>query len=106
MGEPKERKEKVFQGEAVSKGIAFATIHVAARGFAAPEVYSITEHLVPAERERFRRALERTKDQLATLRHQIEAISGEAEGRKMLNSASTRSCRPISRRCAVSPIPI
>ena len=76
-----EKREIIFQGEAVSQGIAFASIHVAARGFAAPEVYTIPEHLVPAERERFRRALERTKEQLATLRHQIESISGEAEGR-------------------------
>ncbi|MGJ8726043.1 MAG: phosphoenolpyruvate--protein phosphotransferase [Roseibacillus sp.] len=74
-------KEQVFNGEAVSQGIAFGPVHVVARGFAAPEVYPVPAHQVPNERERFRRALERTKDQLAALRTQIESISGEAEGR-------------------------
>ena len=76
-----EAREQIFNGEAVSQGIAFSPIHVVARGFAAPEVYPITEHQVPAERERFRRALERTKEHLSALRTQIESISGEAEGR-------------------------
>ena len=76
-----ERREQIFDGEAVSQGIAFSPVHVVARGFAAPEVYPIGKHQVPMERERFRRALERTKDQLAVLRTQIESISGEAEGR-------------------------
>ena len=74
-------QEQVFTGEAVSHGIAFGPVHVVARGFAAPEVYPVPTHQVPNERERFRRALERTKDQLAALRTQIESISGEAEGR-------------------------
>lgn len=74
-------REQIFDGEGVSPGVAFGKVHVLARGFAAPEVYPIAEHQIPAERERFRRALERTKEQLAVLRTQIEAISGEAEGR-------------------------
>ena len=74
-------REQVYNGEAVSQGIAFGPVHVVARGFAAPEVYPVPTHQVPNERERFRRALERTKDQLAALRTQIESISGEAEGR-------------------------
>ena len=73
-------REQIYDGEAVSQGIAFAPAHVIAGGFAAPEVYPILEHQVPAERERFRRALNRTKEQLSVLRSQIEAISGEAEG--------------------------
>ncbi|GHC42924.1 phosphoenolpyruvate--protein phosphotransferase [Roseibacillus persicicus] len=76
-----EGREQIFDGEAVSQGIAFGPVHVLARGFAAPEVYAVAPHQVPTERERFRRALERTKEQLASLRTQIESISGEAEGR-------------------------
>ncbi|MEM9079544.1 MAG: phosphoenolpyruvate--protein phosphotransferase [Verrucomicrobiota bacterium] len=76
-----EIREQIYEGEAVSQGIAFGAIHVVARGFAAPDVYPIPKHSVPAERERFRRALERTKEQLSSLRSQIESISGEAEGR-------------------------
>jgi len=74
-------REQIYDGEAVSQGIAFAPAHVIAGGFAAPEVYTIAEYQVPAERERFRRALKRTQEQLAVLRAQIEAISGEAEGK-------------------------
>ncbi|MFD2304233.1 phosphoenolpyruvate--protein phosphotransferase [Roseibacillus ishigakijimensis] len=74
-------REEIFEGEAVSQGIAFAPVHVVARGFAAPDVYPVSSHQVGSERERFRRALERTKEQLSTLRNQIETISGEAEGR-------------------------
>lgn len=73
-------REQIFHGEAVSQGIAFSPVHVVARGFAAPEVYAIEPHQIPMERERFRRALERTKEHLAALRTQIESISGEAEG--------------------------
>lgn len=73
--------EQIFDGEGVSPGVAFGKVHVLARGFAAPEVYPIASHQIPAERERFRRALERTKEQLAVLRTQIEAISGEGEGK-------------------------
>ena len=75
------QREQIFNGEAVSQGIAFSPVHVVARGFAAPEVYPVATHQIPAEKERFRRALGRTKDQLAALQAQIESISGEAEGR-------------------------
>lgn len=78
MGEP---REQIFDGEAVSQGIAISPVHVVARGFSAPEVYVISSHQIPTERERFRRALERTKEQLTIIRTQIESISGEAEGR-------------------------
>ena len=81
MSNDAEMKEQVFDGEAVSPGIGFGPVHVVARGFAAPEVYAVPLHQIPAEKERFRRALERTKDHLSTLRVQIESISGEAEGR-------------------------
>ncbi|MDP0491226.1 MAG: phosphoenolpyruvate--protein phosphotransferase [Verrucomicrobiota bacterium JB023] len=76
-----EAREMIYEGEAVSQGIAFGLVHVVARGFAAPEVYPVPEGQVPAERERFRRALDKTKEQLSALRNQIESISGEAEGR-------------------------
>jgi phosphotransferase system enzyme I (PtsI) len=78
---PRERKETVYQGTPVSRGIAFAPLHIVARGFAAPEVYTIPESQVTREKERFLAALERTKEQLRQLRTQIEQISGDEEGR-------------------------
>lgn len=78
---PRERKEITYQGTPVSRGIAFAPLHIVARGFAAPEVYTIPEAFVAREQERFEKALERTKAQLRSLRSQIEKISGEEEGR-------------------------
>ena len=78
---PRERKEIVYQGTPVSRGIAFAPLHIVARGFAAPEIYTIPPSLIPREQDRFAAALERTKEQLRNLRSQIEKISGEEEGR-------------------------
>ncbi|MBB5352167.1 phosphotransferase system enzyme I (PtsI) [Haloferula luteola] len=74
-----ETEERVLQGTAVSRGIGIAPLHVVARGFSAPEVYSITD--VDAERERFKEALDITKGQLSALQKRIEAISGEKESR-------------------------
>ncbi|NNM28783.1 MAG: phosphoenolpyruvate--protein phosphotransferase, partial [Akkermansiaceae bacterium] len=76
-----QEKEIVYEGTPVSPGISFAPLHVVARGFASPEVYNIPEAMVPREQQRFREALELTKDQLDSLRTQIEQISGEEEGR-------------------------
>ena len=78
---PLEAKEIVYQGTPVSKGIGSGPLHIVARGFAAPEIYSIPEAHIPREQERFQQALERTKAQLNSLRSQIETISGEEEGR-------------------------
>jgi len=74
-------QQQIFQGTAVSPGIAVAPIHVVARGLAAPEVYEIVEKDIDAEKERFRRALKITKQQLAELRYHIEKLSGEDEGK-------------------------
>lgn len=74
-------KEVVIEGTAVSPGLAFAPIHVMARGLNAPEVYEISEHKLDAEKIRFREALEKTKSQLAQLQQHISDISGENEGR-------------------------
>ena len=78
---PLQGKEIVYQGTPVSRGIGSGPLHIVARGFAAPEVYTIPKSLIPREQERFQEALERTKGQLDSLRIQIETISGEEEGR-------------------------
>ncbi|MDA0766581.1 MAG: phosphoenolpyruvate--protein phosphotransferase [Verrucomicrobia bacterium] len=78
---PRERKEIIYQGTPVSRGIASGPLHIVARGFAAPEIYTIPPSHVSREQERFLAALERTKEQLRSLRTQIEEISGEEEGR-------------------------
>jgi phosphotransferase system enzyme I (PtsI) len=78
---PLQGKEIVYQGTPVSRGIGSGPLHIVARGFAAPEVYTIPKSLIPREKERFQEALERTKAQLDSLRIQIETISGEEEGR-------------------------
>ncbi len=72
-------QETVLQGIPVSPGIAIGPVHVIARGFSAPEVYAISERDVPEEQERFRLALESTKQQLAELQERIQSISGEGE---------------------------
>ncbi|MEP4076663.1 phosphoenolpyruvate--protein phosphotransferase [Haloferula sp.] len=69
--------EITLQGIPVSRGIGIAPIHVAARGFTAPDVYKVSD--VKAEQGRFDEALEKTKLQLAELQQRIEAISGEKD---------------------------
>lgn len=72
-------QETVLQGIPVSPGIGIGPVHVVARGFSAPEVYPIDPEDIPAEQERFRQALEVTKQQLAELQERIQSISGENE---------------------------
>ena len=72
-------QEIVLQGIPVSPGIGIGPVHVVARGFSAPEVYEIREEDVPAEKERFRAALEETKGQLDELQQRLKSISGEQE---------------------------
>ncbi len=74
-------EEKIYQGLAVSPGIAVGPVHVVARGFSAPDVYSISEEAAEPEKLRFRKALDVTKLQLDEIRHNVEKISGEEEGR-------------------------
>ena len=76
---PRKEKEKVYQGTPVSRGIVFGPLHIAARGFAAPEVHSISKSSILREQARFEQALARTKEQLNALRTQIESISGESD---------------------------
>jgi len=78
---PRQGKEIVYQGTPVSRGIVSGPLHIVARGFAAPEVYSVSKELLAREQERFEDALKRTKEQLDSLRTQIETISGEEDGR-------------------------
>ncbi len=72
--------EQIFHGTAVSRGIAVGPIHVIGRGFTAPEVYNIPEAFVPAEQERFSKALQITQKQLADLQEHMESLSGHEEG--------------------------
>ncbi|MCH2063179.1 MAG: phosphoenolpyruvate--protein phosphotransferase [Roseibacillus sp.] len=73
------RKEMVYVGTPVSRGIVFGPVHVVARGFSAPEVYPIAN--VTRETERFGDALRRTRRQLEGLREHMESLSGNEEGR-------------------------
>jgi len=74
-------QETIIQGTPASPGIAFGPVHVVARGFTAPNVYEISEDQIPVEKERFERALEKTKQQLDQLQNHIEKLSGEEEGK-------------------------
>ncbi len=74
-----ERPEKILQGIPVSPGIAIGRQKVTARGFSAPEAYSVDEEDLPREKERFRDSLERTKLQIKVLHDRINAISGKKE---------------------------
>ncbi|MCP5536623.1 MAG: phosphoenolpyruvate--protein phosphotransferase [Akkermansiaceae bacterium] len=76
-----EEQETIIQGTPGSPGIAFGPVHVVARGFNAPEVYEIKPEQIPAEKERFKQALEVTKIELDALRHHIENLSGEDDGK-------------------------
>ncbi|MGJ8676726.1 MAG: phosphoenolpyruvate--protein phosphotransferase [Akkermansiaceae bacterium] len=72
--------EITIQGTAGSPGIAFAPVHVVARGLNAPEVYHISKNKVETEQIRFQKALTKTKEELNQIRTHIENISGEGEG--------------------------
>lgn len=74
-------KEVIFEGTPVSPGLAFAPVHVIARGMTAPDVYEISLQKVEAEKHRFSEALQRTKGQIDLLQKHIKDISGEEEGR-------------------------
>ena len=75
-----DEQEIIIQGTPGSPGIAFAPVHVTARGLSAPEAYEITADKVLVEQERFNQALEKTKVELNQLRTHIEKLSGESEG--------------------------
>jgi phosphotransferase system enzyme I (PtsI) len=79
-------KEQVYQGIPVSRGIVFGPVHISARGFAAPEVHSISAASVPREKRRFEEALVRTKAQLSALRKQIESISGQEDDARIFEA--------------------
>ncbi len=71
--------EIILQGSAVSPGIAFAPVHVVGRGIIAPEAYEISPKHIEYERDRFQKALDKTKAQLSSLQQKIETISGEQD---------------------------
>lgn len=71
--------EKRLQGVPVSAGIAIGPLKVVARGFAAPETYSVSSMELESQKERFRMALQRTKLQIQVLHDRINALSGKKE---------------------------
>ena len=73
-------KEKVFSGTPASRGIAFGPVHVAARGFPAPNVYEIPEDELRSEKGRLAAAFEITRQQLASLKTKIDEVAGGDEG--------------------------
>ncbi len=79
MPKPGTEPEVIYEGIPASPGISIAPVHVIARGFSAPEVYEIEESEVPREQERFRKAVELTKNQLLELQSRLEDLSGENE---------------------------
>ena len=79
MPKPGTESEVIYEGIPASPGIAIAPVHVIARGFSAPEVYEIEASEVPREQERFRKAVELTKNQLLELQSRLEDLSGENE---------------------------
>lgn len=73
-------EEVVLQGTPVSPGLAFAPVHIIARGMIAPEVYLIDPSEISSEKDRFKKAIETTKAQLASFQRKIEDLSGDSEG--------------------------
>ena len=71
--------ETTLQGIPASPGIAMAPVYVVARGFSAPDVYPITAEDVEFERERFRAAIELTKNQLRELQDRLDHLSHTQE---------------------------
>ena len=69
-------KEKVFSGTPASRGIAFGPVHVAARGFPAPNVYEIPEDELRSEKERLAAAFEITRHPPASLSSSFYAVAG------------------------------
>ena len=74
-----EETEITYTGIPASPGIAFGPIHVIARGFSAPEVYSISAEGIAEEQERFTAAVTVTKKQLIDLQERLESLSGNKE---------------------------
>ena len=73
-------KERIFCGTPASRGIAFGPVHVAARGFSAPNVYKIPEDELKSETERLAVAFDITRQQLASFKTKIDEVSGGDEG--------------------------
>lgn len=75
----KSKREQIFYGTPVSRGIAMGPMSVAARGFSAPGVYPIPPGAVVSEQSRFDAALTVTRGQLSVLQTSIESVSGRDE---------------------------
>ncbi|MEN8869712.1 MAG: phosphoenolpyruvate--protein phosphotransferase [Akkermansiaceae bacterium] len=73
-------EERVFRGTPVSRGVAFGPVHVAARGFSAPDVYKVSKDGIEAEKTRLADAFNITRKQLASLKTKIDEVAGGDEG--------------------------
>ena len=74
-----EGKERRFQGQPVSAGIAMGRLRVEARGCSAPAIRTIQPADVDAEWQRFETALERTELEIKLLKTRVEELSGANE---------------------------
>ena len=68
-----------LKGLPVSPGISMGMLRVEARGCPAPQLRSITPEEIPHEWDRFEAALQRTEEELNSLRDRIQKISGDME---------------------------
>lgn len=70
-------RERIFRGVGASPGIVIGEAWVADRGRVAVVETEISHEEVPAEIERFKNALEKAKEELASLKASIAATQGE-----------------------------
>ncbi len=67
--------EVVLEGRAVSSGLAYGAVSVNARGFAAPEIYNITETQISDELAKFHLAVSATKVELEEIKDKVGEMS-------------------------------
>ncbi|SKB06456.1 phosphotransferase system, enzyme I, PtsI [Prosthecobacter debontii] len=74
-------EEKIWQGTAVSSGVAHAVVHVLKEDFDEPDAEPITAEQVESEMERWRAALDATHREIEQLKEMVstEARSAEAD---------------------------
>ena len=76
MASPSNSDEIRLQGIGVSPGIAHAVIQMTGDRFEEPESYSIPASAVPREKERLDTALDATREQISSLRQEIDDTVG------------------------------
>ncbi len=75
---PPATNERVFEGNGVAPGIAIGPAHVVERGLVDIPEYKIRANKVADERERFARAVAKSRNQIKTLRTKSSALPGAA----------------------------